>query len=281
MTHFLRHGRTGPFANEALPLLILRFSRFRHRQRVGIGIAVAIAIGAAVVGCRCEGDDNIEKQGNVLVFEQVNLRIDRATFLKTAPPLLGLTEKVSESTACIDQSTLSVPDMDEKIIVERPGTGRRLSNCRLQSLSGTQSSTVIELRAEFVDDRLARATFRFRESERAMMLSMMQKRFGTGDDMVLTGEELVDTTKFNVHYWREGAELWLLFAPESGTVLLTRQDLQIGMSLPLPKGASKKGEPVSLDDIGIGKLDLKAPLPALDLPNTGRDTDSDAKTTDG
>ncbi len=213
----------------------------------------------------------MEKQGDTLVFEAVHLHSDVPSFIKTASGLLGYTAEASPEKACTDQSTLEVPDLDEKLIVERPGKGHRLSNCRLPAFAGAQSSTVLEIRAEFMDDKLCRVSFRFREAERAQLLALLQRRFGPGDDIVLSEQVLIDAKQTKVHYWRDGDELWLLHEPDEGSVLLIRQDLKSGRLLPLPQAASRRGEPVSLDDIGIGKLDLKAPLPTLDLPETTTD----------
>ena len=220
----------------------------------------------------------MEKQGDVLAFEQVRLLSDRTAFLKTASELLGFESEVTQDKACTEQFTLPVPDMDEKQIVERPGTGHRLSNCLLHASEGAQSSKILEIRAEFIDDRLSRASFRFRAAERAQLLAMLRQRFGAGDDIVLTAQEILDAEQTKVHYWRDGDELWLLHEPEADAVLLVRQDLKSGLSLPEPKRPSKRGEPVSLDDIGIGKLDLKAPLPSMELPAT--ETDAEPATTD-
>ena len=208
----------------------------------------------------------MEKQGEAVLWEQISLGTSTAAFLKTAGSLVGIRTEIPESGACGAQTALTVPDPDEKRIVERPGTGHALSNCRLQSSSGSQSSKLLEVRGEFIDNRLSRLRFRFPEAERAGMMQQLAARFGPGDDIELSDEDILEARKLTVHYWRDGDDLWTVEAGTSGTVILTHQDLTQSKTLPAPAEASRKGEPVSLDDIGIGKLDLKAPLPTVDLP---------------
>jgi hypothetical protein len=211
----------------------------------------------------------MEKHGDALPWEQVHLHTDKNTFLKVAPPLMGVEIEVPEKVACKDQSFLSVPDLDEKTVVERPAGRHALSNCRVQSTIAAQSSLLFEILGEFVDNRLSRISYRFRAEERARVLSLLRTRFGKGDDITLEEQSMIELKETQYHYWRDADQIWLLRASETETVLLIQQDLEAGKKLSLPKGASKRGEPVSLDDIGIGKLDLKAPLPTLDLPDAG------------
>lgn len=248
--------------------LILPYSLYmRFSAGAVIWVMGLLVFAQGLPGCRCEGGNNMQKQGDSLAWEQVDLLCDQKTFLKIAPPLAGVVDKMSPSDICGNQISLSVPDMDEKVIAERSGKGRTLTNCHVRSSIGTQTSTLLEIRGEFIDDRLSRASFRFKEDGRAQILSLLQKRFGPGDDIVLSEQDIFGQKDMRVHYWRDNNEIWLLGEPTSGTVLLIHQDLKSGATLPLPEDASKKGEPVNLDDIGIGKLDLNAPLPELDLPS--------------
>ncbi len=217
----------------------------------------------------------MEKHGDALSWEKVHLQMDKKTFLKTAPRLLGIEVEILEDVACKDQSFLSVPDPKEEIVVERPAGKHALSNCRIQSTDAAQTSLMLEILGEFVDNRLSRISYRFKAEERARILSSLQNRFGKGDPTTFVEQNMIEEQKIEYHYWRDNNQIWLLRAAEPFTVLLIQQDLNLGMMLPLPKEASKRGEPVSLEDIGIGKLDLKAPLPKLDLPDAGADLPAD------
>ena len=225
----------------------------------------------------------MEKQGDPVLWEQISLQASKGEFLKTAAPLVGLSAELSAADACQEQTSLSVPDLEEGRIVERPGKGHALSNCRLQSSVGTQSSTMLEVRGEFIDDRLSRVRFRFPEAERPRILHLLSTRFGPGDDIVLSNEDILETEKVSLHYWRDGDDLWTVETGMSGTVILTHENLAREKNLPAPAKAARKGEPVSLDDIGIGKLDLKADLPSVDvaaLPTDSADTGAEPATTD-
>ena len=69
-------------------------------------------------------------------------------------------------------------------------------------------------------------------------------------------------------YWKSDDEIWLLGRTTGETALLIHQDLKASFSLPKPTPPSERGKPISLEDIGIGKLDLDATQPNIDLPDT-------------
>ena len=87
--------------------------------------------------------------------------------------------------------------------------------------------------------------------------------------MPLTEQIIIDEKRVDYQIWQETGEMWLLSRGETGTALLVHQDMKASETLPAPRRAAKRGEPVSLDDLGIGKLDLNAPLPELNLPDAG------------
>jgi hypothetical protein len=217
------------------------------------------------------GPGQIEKKtGDALPIESVSLGIGKDAFVKQSLALGQLRDvDVTVDNACHDQISMGVPDIDDRTIVERGRGSRALSNCTVLTNLAAQSTTLLELRGEFIDDRLARLTLRFKPEAFDKLKQDIERRFGKGAEMTLKEQMIVDEKRVDYQIWQETGEMWLLSRGETGTALLVHQDMKASETLPEPQRAARRGEPVSLDDLGIGKLDLNAPLPELDLPDAG------------
>ncbi len=215
-----------------------------------------------------------QKKGDELSFESIPLKINKAEFVKQA---LALTQVDPAGTdikkVCGDQITLSVPDIGEETIVERAKGNHALANCLIRTNRAAQSTALLEVRGEFIDDRLARTSFRLTPAAYDNIRKTIEGRFGKGATVTLTEQIIIEETKADYQIWQEAGEIWMLYKGETGTTLFVHQDLETSRTLPEPPKATKRGEPVSLEDLGIGKLDLNAPLPDLDLPDSGADDD--------
>lgn len=210
------------------------------------------------------------KTGEAMQYETIGLGIGAAEFLKKAAEVGGIDNAaVDPRTSCRGQLIMSVPELSEEVVEERPKGPHSLSNCVVRTTTATQSTSLLEIRGEFVDERLARLSFRVTRGELARLRQRIEARFGPGARMTLTETLIVDEVKTDTQIWSEANEIWLLSQTDSGTALFVHQDMALSDTLPRPPKAVKRGEPVSLEDIGIGKLDLNAPEPALDIPDAG------------
>ncbi len=213
-----------------------------------------------------------EKKGNPLVWETISLGVDEAQFRKKALGLMGsVAGDENEKIPCRDQFHLSVPDIDEKKIVERSAGAHELANCIVKASSEGQSSPLIELRAEFVDHRLARLTYRFAPGEYDRLVGELKARFGDGLAATFQENSLIEEMSTDYRVWRFDEVVWSLAKGEVETSVLVQHDLNATKVLPEPPPPAKRGKPVSLEDLGIGKLDLKAPDPKIELPDVGGD----------
>ena len=157
----------------------------------------------------------------------------------------------------------------KKIVVDRSAGGHSLLNCQAQVKKKEGKGGIIGVRGELLDNRLARLTFHFVPKVYPMIVNEFETRFGkanvlTFKENTILGQETLDTL-----VWRQDEEIWLLRRGRGQTTLLIHQDLKASRVLPEPSPPAKRGKPVSLEDIGIGKLDLTAPLPKIELPDAG------------
>ena len=223
-------------------------------------------------GCRQCTENNIEKKGESTVFEEIPFHISQDDFLKRATQTLSLAAPPEKSNVCRSQISMPYPVLENEEIRDRFAGNLRLTHCTVRSLSSTQTTTLLEIRGEFISDKLSRISYRIDASQRVNVLKTLTTRFGTGNDITLIEEVIIEDLPSKYRYWRDENEVWLLSAGEADTAVLVHQDLKSGRALSLPTPSTRKGNPVSLEDIGIGKLDLNAPLPSLDgiaLPDSG------------
>jgi hypothetical protein len=187
------------------------------------------------------------RAGEALPWETIPLGIDQGTFRKVAA---SLSEADTDTPiTCRDQLSVLVPDVGDREIVERSAGSHPVKVCLLKATAPDSSSPLLEIRGDFVDRRLARLTFRFFPGQYEPLAQELTARFGPGLE-----------TKF---------EEQTLSTGELENALLTETDLSATKDLKPPPKASERGDPVSLEDIGIGKLDLNEPLPEINLPDGG------------
>jgi hypothetical protein len=138
-----------------------------------------------------------------------------------------------------------------------------LTYCSWKKQPPDSTDDLIEIRADFLDGRLVKVSFRYPASDYSAVVNRITKRFGPGGGIALAEQMDAERVETEYHYWMQQNELWLLSRVTAGHVLLTYQDLNVDTILPGPVAASKKGQPVSLEDLGIGSVDLDAPLPEI------------------
>ena len=229
-----------------------------------------------LTGCERCSDSNIEKHGDAVIWELIPFGISEETFIIQTASLMAVVPPKRDLT-CKEQITMPYPDLDEKEIVERPGGDLTLTACTIRAHSAEQTSTLLEIKGEFVADELSRLVFRFTSSQAVNVEESLKKRFGEGDTVTVKEQVIIEETPASYRYWRDKKEVWLLTRGTNDTVLLIHQDLVSGATLKKPAPIAEKGKPVSLDDIGLGgKLDLNAPLPNLDDLEIPPDNDASA-----
>ncbi len=230
------------------------------------GIALALLLSACE---RCDSPPGAitQKLGESLPWEQVALGLDPSVFHKRLSELSLVDPSVADKPSCRDQYVISVPDFHKNEIVERSAVDRRLTNCIIRDAGGSKAANLLEIRGEFLDNQLNRISFRFKPAEHATLRQTLENRFGKGENIVFRDRLMMTEEDIPCQIWSEGDESWLLTRAEQETALLVHQNWKEGLSLPPAPEASVRGKPVSLDDIGIGKLDLNAPVPELDLPD--------------
>ncbi|MCP4679516.1 MAG: hypothetical protein GY854_29305 [Deltaproteobacteria bacterium] len=238
-----------------------------NTRRSALGVVIPGAI--FLLACSDCGQSAIgEKKGQPLVWESISLGVDEAQFRKDAAGLVGAVADTESEIPCRDQSHLSVPDIHKRKIVERSAGTHELANCVVKAVSKGQSSTLVELRAEFVDHRLARLTYRFAPGQYDRLVSELRARFGDGLATTFKEDSLIDGMSTDYRVWRFDEVVWSLAKGEVDTSVLVQHDLKATKVLPEPPPPAKRGKPISLEDLGIGKLDLKAPDPVIELPDT-------------
>ncbi|MCP4599669.1 MAG: hypothetical protein GY847_03865 [Proteobacteria bacterium] len=222
-----------------------------------------------LTGCSDCGQSAVgTKTGSPLEWESIPLGIDENGFRDHVAKLFSLDEAVvDERIPCRDQDHLSVPDVDEKIVVERSAGNHTLTNCVLNSKVNEASSPLIGVRAEFIDHHLTGLSYRFAPKEHDRLNSLLKERFGPGLYTTFQERTTLEKTSLKYQLWRFDDTLWIFSEGSEGTALLTHHDLAASRVLPKPLPPSKRGKPISLDDIGIGKLDLDAPDPEIELPD--------------
>lgn len=218
------------------------------------------AIGAPVVpaGCsRCGGEvpEAQEVAGSrALPWEKVELGADHDRFRRDLTALAAIPpDEVAGRIHCLDQFTMDVVEPAARAITERSGRGHELSNCALQQAGAERSSRLVSARGEFVDGKLERVTFAFAPQEFDGLVTELESRFGSGAATTLEDRSavLLDSEDLEGRLWRRGRELVALVRGDRETRLI-RQDASLDQQLPPMPAAAERGEPVSLDDIGLG-----------------------------
>ncbi len=234
-------------------------------------VIIAMLATSLLIGCMdCEQKVIGKKEGQALTWESIPLGIDEAKFKQSAVALAGMSPKADlVRVTCGDQAHFDVPDVGDRVIIERSAGTHVLTNCILKPASHEKSTNLIELRGEFIDHRLARLTYRFSAATYDQISAQLGTRFGPGLKATFKEQSIVEEAAEEYHIWRFTDLLWTFSRGEAGTARLVQQDLAASRTLPEPPPPAKRGKPVSLDDLGIGKLDLDAPQPEIDIPDAG------------
>ena len=250
------------------------YCRPMHKKIIRQGALIGFVILLAMA-CDCdEHYDNVrERTGDPLSFEAFYLGLDEPAFKNVLSESLKLDRTtLSSLVKCSDQAFLGVPHFKLKKIEERPAGDHRLTYCSWKKQIRDSTDELIEIRADFLDGRLVKVSFRYPASNYSAVENRITKRLGPGGGIALAEQMDAERVETEYHYWMQQNELWLLSRVTAGHVLLICQDLKVDTLLPGPVAASKKGQPVSLEDLGIGSLDLNAPLPEIPnvpLPDSG------------
>lgn len=231
----------------------------------GLAIVVALLCQPICSACsRCQGER--APTGASLEWETVRLGVDIHGFRKAAAQFAGIDAGSAESMiTCSAQTELAVIDLEENAIVDRAAGGHALENCLLELPASERHPSLMLVRAEFVDSRLVKVSYRFAPGRRDSLATALTGRFGDGEEVSLEERSIFDQRATTATLWHAGNEIWALFSTGEGADLVVRQDRVACGTLPSSTGAegAEKGKPVSLDDLGIGKLDLNAPLPEV------------------
>lgn len=236
-----------------------------HNKIIRLGALIQVVVLLAMA-CDCDQQyDNVrERKGEPLSFEAFYLGLEEPAFKNVLSESLNLDRTTLSSTVeCRDQAFLGVPHFKLKKIEERPAGDHRLTYCSWKKQTPDSTDELIEIRADFLDGRLVKVSFRYPASNYSAVENRIAKRLGPGGGIAFAEQMDAERVETEYHYWMQQNELWLLSRVTAGHVLLTYQDLKVDTILPASIAASKKGQPVSLEDIGIGSPDLDAPLPEI------------------
>jgi hypothetical protein len=240
------------------------------------GFLVALVLPALVSGCSrgCGGEREAVSGGPAQANRPASspgpwklflAGMTRARFVEAAGALAGgKVAPVAPVIPCGPQARLEVPDPRTWIVEERPATGHDVSNCALQQASFPGEPSLRVVRGEFVDGALARVSFLFAAEAETGVRAELEKLLGEGETRLLREPAAAGDEEREAMAWQRGDELWTLSRGRDGLIAVVRQDLRVSRTLPAPLPPSVRGKPVSLDDLGIGRLDLEAPLPSVD-----------------
>jgi hypothetical protein len=250
---------------------------------MGRRLAILFAISAALLayGCeRCSGPGGggpdpaaglppaVEPrpEAPALPFEAVVLGADQAGFLSALGRLADIAaEDLATRVTCAPLSALDIIEPDGENLVERTRGGHALEGCALFRAGSESSSPLTSVRGGFVDGRLASVSFSFPAEQRDRLLSSAEDRFGPAIRRPMMLRTALGAEPLDALLWNVDGAAWLLL-PGERTVTLVHQDPRAAAGLGRPAPVPARGEPVSLDDIGLGgALDLDSPVTAPDL----------------
>jgi len=227
-----------------------------------------------ISACKNDHKNIEEKKGAPLIWEEIALGISDDVFYAKTKSLLKQKEDITLDKNCNNQPFMGVYDLDKKEIIERSAGKHSLKNCLVKV---NNQSSLVEIRAEFIDEKLCNLSFRLSPKELPIIKQNMEKRFGNGSSIVLKKYMLLDTQNIDFQYWSNGKELWLLSQGESNTVSLSHFDMITSSKLPHQAKASVKGKPVSLKDLGIGDYNANDPALTMEIPDSGIKKDKEIK----
>ncbi|MFO8072952.1 MAG: hypothetical protein R6V85_13850 [Polyangia bacterium] len=242
-------------------------------------IATLLAVGLPAVSCtRCgscasepggrgEGSDGerpaievpeSEAAGELpLVWESIPLGADEAGFREALAGLAGLNDAGARSrVSCAPLAALDVVDPERSLIEERSAGGRELTGCALLQAGSLKSWELIAVRGALLDGKLVSLGLTFVPEAFDDLERRLTERFGAGAAGELLERSAVEEVERPARIWKAKGDLWALFRNER-TIGLLCQRAEAAAKLPRPLPPARRGEPVDLEDIGLGgPLDL-------------------------
>jgi hypothetical protein len=201
-----------------------------------------------------------------LPWEAVALGADVTAFRVALGELAGIPgEDVAVRVACAPRATVEVIEPGGEVMVERTAAGHDLEGCALLQAGSGSSSPLASVRGDFVDGRLASVTFVFPAGEETRLRRDLEKRLGPATRRAMTLRTRLGDEARDADVWNVAGAAWLLLPGERATTLV-HQDPRSAAGLGRPEPVPARGQPVNLDDIGLGGgLDLDSPVQAPDL----------------
>ena len=227
---------------------------------------IAAQFGSIASCSRCSDEEPVDRRvrsDRALPWEGVRLGAGEDGFRSSVSEMTGLEpDRIASMMRCGLQAEIAAIDPGSRTLSERSGHGRSLSQCTLLQASAGRSWNLASIRGDFIDGSLAAVSFHFGPGDPATLVSDLEGRLGPGDRVSLEARSILDTGQREHLLWRDGAdELWALDLDRGEGHTLTHQLSALVLSLPTARGASRRGVPVSLEDLGLGEVDLTAPLP--------------------
>ena len=228
-------------------------------------IVCAAAICAASAGCsRCSDGGAAPApgpEGGGALYDRLPLGAREAQIRAALAGIAGLTEEEAWLlVACGDQAWADVLDLDGEALAERPSGGRSIRRCTLPDAGAHKSSLLRSARVDFLDGKAVSASWSFAAADFDAHRKELEARLGKGEEIRLEERSALGELQRTAVVWKFGREAWALVQGLETRVF--RQDAVALAALPREAAPTKRGEKVSLDDIGLGGgLDLNKPVP--------------------
>jgi hypothetical protein len=223
------------------------------------------AICAALAGCsRCSGEREAPgpgPDGGGALYDKLPLGAKEPQIRTALAALAGLSEKEAWLlVSCADQAWIDVLDLDNGALSERPSGGRAVRRCTLPDAGAHTSSMLRSARVDFLDGKAVGATWSFAAADFDAHRRELAARLGEGEEVRLEERSAVGELQRSAVVWRFGGEAWALVRGLETRAI--RQSAEALRALPEGAAVPKRGDKVSLDDLGLGGgLDLNKPVP--------------------
>lgn len=231
---------------------------------------VTLAACVTVVSCsRCDGST---QRGDLdtaqsLVWERVPLGQKKSALVEVAADFV--TSKNGENWQCGGSIELPVANVEKKRIEVRFAKGHALERCTSQGVLSSDGSTPVRLKADFVDGLLARLEIALPQEEMGSLADEISIRFGAPDKVSLAQDDLLADPVESLCWYPREEVIWTLASTHTQGGVFALQHLPLSRKLLPPGAATKRGTPVSLDDLGFGSNDVDSAL----LEELVRDSD--------
>jgi len=225
----------------------------------------ACATCGALAGCsRCSGEKAVPgptSDGGGAIYDKLALGAEESQVRTSLAALAGLPEKDAWLlVVCGDQAWIDVLDLGDESLTETPSRGRSIRRCTLPDAGMHKSSSLRSARADFLDGKEVSASWSFAAEDYDVRRKELEARLGKGEEVRLEERSALGELQRAAVVWRFEGEAWALVRGLETRVI--RQDADALGALPKEKLSPKRGDKVSLDDIGLGGgLDLDKPVP--------------------